>query len=120
MLTTRYDSRRSISRSIQRSAIACRTCNLSQIRRPVPDSRSVFAKRVRSSSARRDWPELPIDERSKSSVVVAMYHPRFNSPSSPERGMRTLSKKTSLNASPPAMLIRGRTVTPGVFMSIKK
>ena len=40
--------------------------------------------------------EAETDDRSKSSVVVAMYQPRFCSPSRPERGTRTLSKKTSL------------------------
>ena len=59
-------------------------------------------------------------ERSKSSVVVATYQPRFSSPTMFEAGTRTSSKKTSLKWWRLAMLTSGRTVIPGVFMSIRK
>ncbi len=120
MLTTRYDSIRATSSETQRSAIACRTIGLSHSAAPVPASCSLFANRVRSSSVRCDCAVPVSDDRSKSSVVVAMYQPRFSSPSRPDFGMRTLSKKTSLKPSPFAMLISGRTLTPGVFMSMRK
>ena len=45
------------------------------------------------------------------------YQPRFTSPTTWFAGTRTSSKKTSLKPWRPAMLMSGRTVTPGVFMS---
>ena len=59
-------------------------------------------------------------ERSKSSVVVATYQPRFSSPSRSFFGTRTLSKNTSLKLGVSAMFVSGRTVTPGDFMSSRK
>jgi len=59
-------------------------------------------------------------ERSKLSVVCARYQPRFSSPMMFCLGMRTSSKKTSLNSCVPAMLMSGRTVTPGAFISAMK
>jgi hypothetical protein len=62
----------------------------------------------------------PMDERSKSSVVAAMYQPRFSSPSRLERGTRTFSKKTSLKPWLFIMSMSGRVLMPGVFMSSRK
>ena len=62
----------------------------------------------------------PMAERSKSSVVTAVYQPRFSSPMTFSLGTRTLSKNTSLNSCVSAMFISGRTVTPGAFISRMK
>jgi len=62
----------------------------------------------------------PMLERSKSSVVTAAYQPRFSSPITLSFGMRTLSKKTSLNSWLLPRLYSGRTSTPGAFMSRMK
>ena len=51
--------------------------------------------------------------RSKSSVVVPRYQPRFSSPRSCVAGTRTSSKKTSLKSWLFGMLTSGRTVMPG-------
>ena len=59
-------------------------------------------------------------ERSKSSVVVPMYQPRFSSPTRFFAGTRTLSKKTSLKTCSSAMLMSGRTLMPGVFIGVRK
>jgi hypothetical protein len=59
-------------------------------------------------------------ERSKSSVVVPTYQPRFSSPMRLRTGTRTSSKKTSLKTWPLAMLMSGRTVMPGCFMSTSR
>ena len=59
-------------------------------------SRSTF---LRASMARAMF------ERSKSSVVVPTYQPRFSSPMRLRAGTRTSSKKTSLKTWPFAMLI---------------
>ena len=56
-------------------------------------------------------------ERSKSSSVTATYQPRSSSPTTLARGTRTLSNSTWLNSCPPAILIIGRTDTPGDFIS---
>ena len=63
---------------------------------------------------------VPIEERSKSSVVVPTYQPRFTSPMTFRAGTRTSSKNTSLKSCPPVMFTSGRTVMPGVFMSSRK
>ncbi len=64
--------------------------------------------------------DVPMLERSKSSVVVATYQPRFSSPTRFLAGTRTLSKKTWLKPAPPAMLTRGCTVMPGLVKSSRK
>ena len=61
-----------------------------------------------------------MDERSKSSVVVAIYQPRFSSPSRQFVGTRTFSKKTSLKPWLFIMSMSGRVLMPGVFMSTRK
>ena len=58
--------------------------------------------------------------RSKSSVVVAMYQPRFSSPTMLRAGTRTLSKNTWLKPWPPVMLISGCTEMPGLVKSSRK
>ena len=58
-------------------------------------------------------------ERSKSSRVTATYQPRFSSPTTLLVGTRTLSNITWLNSCPPAMLMTGRTSTPGDFISTR-
>ena len=63
---------------------------------------------------------VAMPERSKSSVVVPTYQPRFSSPIMFFAGTRTLSKKTSLKSWLPAMFTSGRTVMPGDFMSTMK
>ena len=79
-----------------------------------------LAKRIRFSTCCRMPTEEPMLERSKSSVVVPMYQPRFSSPTRFFAGTRTLSKNTSLKPALPARLISGRTETPGDFMSTRK
>ena len=56
-------------------------------------------------------------ERSKSSSVMPTYQPRFSSPRTLLAGTRTFSKKVSLKPCSQAMLISGRTLRPGVWMS---
>ena len=61
-----------------------------------------------------------METRSFMSVVTATRQP---SPSAPIRalsGMRTSVKKTSLNSASPVIWKRGRTSTPGAFMSTRK
>ena len=71
----------------------------------------------KSSKLRRSAAEPLSAERSKSIVAMPTYQPRFSSPTRFWTGTRTSSKKTSLKPCPPSMLISGRTVIPGVFMS---
>ena len=47
-----------------------------------------------------------------------MSQPLFSSPTRQSSGTRTSSRKTSLTSCRPSIVMIGRTVTPGVFMSI--
>ena len=75
---------------------------------------------MKSSKFRRSAAEPLSAERSKSIVAIPTYQPRFSSPTRFCTGTRTSSKKTSLKPCPPSMLISGRTVMPGVFMSTSR
>ena len=117
MLITRYDISRATLDSIQRSASAI--C-VSRFFAPTAIAGCSFANLMMPSSCLRMPTDEPIDDRSKSSVVVPMYQPRFSSPSRLRAGTRTFSKNTSLNVADPAIVISGRTVTPGAFISSRK
>ena len=61
-----------------------------------PSEPGCAASSVSSPSSRTPETTREMPERSKSSVVVATYQPRFSSPTMLAAGTRTSSKKTSL------------------------
>ena len=58
--------------------------------------------------------------RSWASVVLAIFQPSPRGPTSFSAGTRTSSKNTSLKPASPVICTSGRTVMPGVFMSISR
>ena len=71
-----------------------------------------------SSAAMRECGAEPA--RSCESVVIAIVQPSFSPPIMFDFGMRTSSKKTSLNHATPVISTSGRIVMPGVFMSTSR
>ena len=117
MEITWYDSISSTPASIMRSAISFFTLLLSEMN-PWP----LFSrmKVTRSFTISECEMLVAMPERSKSSVVVPTYQPRFSSPIMFFAGTRTLSKNTSLKSWLFAMLTSGRTLMPGDFISTMK
>ncbi|MNN41014.1 hypothetical protein D3C81_1551070 [compost metagenome] len=60
----------------------------------------------------------PMLVRSWVSRYLAQVQPSFSCPTRLATGTRTLSKNTSLTSCSPSRVMIGRTVMPGVFMSI--
>ena len=88
--------------------------------RAVPSFSCSFAYFTSPSSCSFRPTALPMLQRSKSSVVVPTYQPRFTSPTMFLAGTRTSVKNTSLNMFWFARFVSGRTSTPGDFMSSRK
>ena len=88
--STRYDRLRPTATSMAVLANRYLTCGSSMSRPPLC---FVALQNLTRSSKLRWAPAAPATfERSKSSVVVATYQPRFSSPNSESLGIRTLSK----------------------------
>ncbi|WBL36803.1 hypothetical protein O0235_04380 [Tepidiforma flava] len=103
------------------SASASRTAGRSYSVPPPPSrAGAAFAYATTSSNVRSPPITRPMPERSKSSVAVDTYQPRFTSPTTMSAGTRTSSKNTSLNPACPVIWTSGRTVMPGSVISTRK
>ena len=78
------------------------------------------AKAFSAANSRLDEPTLPEPMRSWPSKYLATDQPLFSSCTRFSTGTFTSSKKISFTSCPPSIKISGRTVMPGVVMSISK
>ena len=81
---------------------------------------SVLASARSAVSSRLEAPTLAEPMRSWPSRYLATVQPLFSSKIRFSSGTLTSSKKTSFTSWPPSIRISGRTVMPGVFMSISR
>ncbi|MNN46663.1 hypothetical protein D3C81_1610520 [compost metagenome] len=75
---------------------------------------------MRCASAALDRPMPACPVRSWVSRYLAQVQPLFSSPTRFATGTRTLSKNTSLTSCSPSRVMIGRTLMPGVAMSISR
>ncbi|MDT4874491.1 hypothetical protein FQZ97_1097960 [compost metagenome] len=85
-----------------------------------PSRTSTLAICLRRASISLATPMPAMLVRSWVSRYLAQVQPLFSSPTRFSTGTRTLSKNTSLTSWSPSRVMIGRTLMPGVFMSISR